>query len=174
MKIRKAVLEDAEGIAKVHVDSWRTTYKEIIPSSYLNNLSYAQRTEMWKKNISKEENYVVVAEEKNGQIIGFADSWKRKNNTTENSGDLTSIYLLEEYQGKGIGKMLLNELFNHYKEMGYEKIFVEVLEDNKTRYFYEHYGAKLVDTSQIKIGGEILNELIYEWDDVDAVIGKLK
>lgn len=174
MKIRKAVLEDAEGIAKVHVDSWRTTYKEIIPSSYLNDLSYVQRTELWKSNISKEENYVVVAEEETGQIIGFADSWRRENNTTENSGDLTSIYLLEEYQGKGVGKMLLKELFNHYKEKGYEKIFVEVLEDNKTRYFYEHYGAKLVDTAQIKINGEILNELIYEWDDVDEVIWKLK
>lgn len=174
MKIRKAVLEDAEGIAKVHVDSWRATYKEIIPSSYLNDLSYVQRTELWRSNILKAENYVVVAEEETGQIIGFADSWKRENNTAENSGDLTSIYLLEEYQGKGVGKMLLKELFNHFKEKGYEKIFVEVLEENKTRYFYEYYGAKLIDTSQIKIGGEILNELIYEWEDVDAVIGKLK
>lgn len=174
MKIRKATLEDAEGIAKVHVDSWRTTYKEIIPSSYLNNLSYVQRTELWRSNISKENNHVVVAGGDAGQIIGFADSWKRENNITEHSGDLTSIYLLEEYQGKGIGKMLLKELFNHYKEMAYEKIFVEVLEDNKTRYFYEHYGARLIDTAQIKINGEILNELIYEWDDVDEVIRKLK
>lgn len=31
MIIRKAKLDDATGIAKVHVDSWRTTYKGIIP-----------------------------------------------------------------------------------------------------------------------------------------------
>lgn len=174
MKIRKASLGDAAGIAKVHVDSWKSTYKDIIPSSYLNNLSYEQRTELWRSNIKKGDNHVVVAEGENGQIVGFADSWKRESNSEENSGDLTSIYLFEEFQGQGIGRTLLEALFNYYKEMDYEKIFVEVLEDNKTRYFYEYYGAKLVDTAQIEIGGEILNELIYEWDDIDGVIEKLR
>lgn len=40
MQIRKATINDAEGIAKVHVDSWRTTYKGIIPDEFLYNLSY--------------------------------------------------------------------------------------------------------------------------------------
>ncbi|MCM3094358.1 GNAT family N-acetyltransferase [Cytobacillus sp. AMY 15.2] len=173
MKIRKAKLDDALGIAKVHVDSWRTTYKGIIPNDFLNNLSYEQRTESWKKNIAREDNYVVIAENKEGQIIGFADAWKRDNNAVENSGDLTSIYLLEEYQGKGIGKKLFRELFRHIKQLGYGKVFVEVLEENKTRFFYEYYGAKLVKTVQIKIGGKILNELIYEWNNVDEVIEKI-
>lgn len=30
MNIRRAILTDASGIARVHVDSWRTTYKNII------------------------------------------------------------------------------------------------------------------------------------------------
>jgi hypothetical protein len=58
--------------------------------------------------------------------------------------------------------------------MGYEKIFVEVLEENKTRFFYEYYGAKLVQTVQIKIVGKILNELIYVWEKVDDVIEKIE
>ena len=48
-----------------------------------------------------------------------------------------------------------------------------MLEDNKTCSFYEYYGAKLYDTVQIKIGGKILNERIYVWDDVDEVLTKL-
>lgn len=173
MIIRQAKLDDATGIAKVHVDSWRTTYKGIIPDDFLKNLTYEQRTELWRSNILKEENYVIVAENNNGQIVGFADAWKRETNIVDNSGDLTSIYLLEEYQGKGIGKKLLRELFEHFKQLGYTKVFVEVLEENKTRYFYEYYGAKLVEKVQIKFGGKVLNELIYEWDNIDDVIGKL-
>lgn len=173
MIIRKAKLDDATGISKVHVDSWRTSYKGIIPDDFLNNLSYEQRTELWKGNIAKEDNYVVVAENSEGQIVGFADAWKRETNVLESSSDLTSIYLLEEYQGQGIGKKLFKELFEYFKQLGYGKIFVEVLEENKTRYFYEYYGAKLVKTVQIKIGEKILNELIYEWDNIDDVIEKL-
>lgn len=173
MIIRKAKLADATDIAKVHVDSWRTTYKNIIPDDFLNNLSYEQRTESWKGNITKEDNFVIVAENNEGQIVGFADAWKRETNVVENACDLTSIYLLEEYQGEGIGKKLLKDLFEHFKQVGYSKIFVEVLEENKTRYFYEYYGAKLVEKVQIKIGGKILSELIYEWDNIDEVIAKL-
>lgn len=167
------MLNDAEGIAKVHVDSWKSTYKEIIPSEYLNNLSYDKRTKLWEMNIGEKENFVIVAVDTDGEVIGFADAWNRDRNTEGNTIDLTSIYLLESYQGKGIGKKLLKELFSYFKEAGYEKVFVDVLEDNRTKLFYEYYGANLIETVQIKIGNEVLNELIYEWNDIDEVLGKL-
>ncbi len=168
MKIREAGLTDAAGIAKVHVDSWRTTYKSIIPDNYLDKLSYEQRSELWIKNISESDNYVIVAETDEGDIIGFATANKRD----ENTSDLTSIYLLEEYQGHGVGKQLLKDLFKYFKKEGCQKVYVEVLEDNKTKFFYEHYGAEFVKTVQIKIGGKTLNESIYAWNQEDLVFKK--
>lgn len=40
MQFRQATSQDAKRIAKVHVDSWRTTYQGIIPDSYLDGLTY--------------------------------------------------------------------------------------------------------------------------------------
>ncbi|MFJ7182716.1 GNAT family N-acetyltransferase [Lysinibacillus xylanilyticus] len=174
MNIRKAKSQDAQDIGKVHVDSWRTTYKGILPDDFLNNLSYEQRTELWKKNISDATNYVLVAENVQNEIIGFATGGTRKTNSVPNATDLTSIYLLEEYQGMGIGKQLLKEIFAYFKLKGYEKVFVEVLAENKTRNFYEYYGAQYVDNTEIKIGGKVLEELIYVWNDIDKVIEKIK
>ncbi|MEH6944089.1 GNAT family N-acetyltransferase [Bacillus sp. JJ722] len=173
MYIRKAVLTDVKGIAKVHVDSWRTTYKNIIPDEFLKKLSYDQRTDVWNRNISKEGNYVFVAENIDGEIIGFADCGKRESNNVPIAGDLTSIYLLEEYQGKGVGKQLLKQLFLQLEELGFNRVFVEVLEDNKTRYFYEYYGAKLLKSEKITIAGADLNLLIYEWKNLNDVLSKL-
>lgn len=170
MNIRRAVIEDAKGIARVHVESWRTTYKNIIPDEFLMNLSYEQRTDLWNRNVSKEGNYVFVAENENGEIVGFADCGKREKNDIDQSGDLTSIYLLEEYQGKGIGKKLMKQLFHQFNELNYNKVFVEVLEDNKTRFFYEKYGAKIQKTERIQIAGVELDLLIYEWDNVKEVV----
>lgn len=166
-------MADKECIAKVHVDSWRTTYKGIIPDAFLANLSYEQFTAIWDENLKREDNFIIVVENEEGEIVGFADSWKRASNIEENAIDLTSIYLLETYQGKGLGKLLLKELFTHYKDRGYTKVFVEILEDNKTRYFYEYYGAEFVKTVQIKIGGKVLNESIYAWPSVDQAYEKL-
>lgn len=173
MYIRKATLADAKGIAKVHVDSWKTTYKNIIPDESLKKLSYDQRTDLWNRNICKEGNYVIVAENTDEEIIGFADCGKKDNNNLENSGDLTSIYLLEEYQGKGVGKQLLKRLFLQFKELGYNRVFVEVLEANKARNFYEYYGANLLKSEKITMAGAELNLLIYEWNNLNQVLSKL-
>lgn len=174
MKIRIATIEDAYAIAKVHVDSWKTTYKGIIPDHFLKSLTYEERTELWKQNIIREDIYIIVAENNNGDIIGFADAWKRDNNLELNSCDLTSIYLLEEYHGIGVGKALMKELFIYFKKMGYSKIFVDVLEDNNTKHFYEYYNAQYVKNVQIKIGGKLLNESTYMWHEVDRVLEKLE
>ncbi|PEJ53120.1 GNAT family N-acetyltransferase [Bacillus sp. AFS002410] len=172
MKIRKANLNDAEGIAKVHVDSWRTTYRNILPDHFLQSLSYDQRTDIWKTNFSHKNNYIYVAENNEGEIIGFGTCGKREKNKVEHSGDLTSIYLLEEYQGTGTGKQLLMQLFNQFKELNFNSVFVEVLEDNKTRYFYEYYGAELLKSEKINIAGTELNLLVYAWKDIDNVLAK--
>jgi ribosomal protein S18 acetylase RimI-like enzyme len=168
--IREAKVEDAEGIARVHVDCWRTTYNNIIPRTYLDSLSYAQRTEVWKKNITNASNYVFVAENSKGEIVGFVDGGKRETNTLEDTGDLTSIYIFDQWQGQGIGKGLMKQLFLQFKKLGYETIFVEVLEDNKSRFFYESMGANLFKSEKMNIGGKELNLLVYQWNSLNSIL----
>ncbi|MET3211560.1 UNVERIFIED_CONTAM: hypothetical protein ABIC26_004527 [Paenibacillus sp. PvR008] len=79
MIIREATISDATGIAKVHVDCWRTTYKNIIPAEVLKRLSYEQRTELWKSNISSEDDHqVYVVENEKGEISGFVSGGPEK------------------------------------------------------------------------------------------------
>jgi len=173
MYIRRAIIDDAKDIAKVHVDSWRSTYKNIIPDEFLDNLSYNKREDLWNRNISKKGNYVFVVLNNDEEIVGFADCGRRESNNIDNTGNLTSIYLLEEYQGKGVGKLLLKQIFLQFEELGYNRVFVEVLEDNKTRYFYEYYGAILFKSEKITIADKELKLLIYEWSNIREVLSKL-
>ncbi len=98
MRIREAVLEDAEGIARVHVDSWRTTYKGIVSETVLQQLSYEQRAENWRRGIGK--NALYVAEDESGRIVGFATGGKERTGNYDVDGELYAIYLLNEVQGK--------------------------------------------------------------------------
>lgn len=67
----------------------------------------------------------------------------------------------------------MQQLFLQFKELGYQQVFVEVLEDNKTRYFYEYYGAELIETQSITLAGTELNLLIYEWNNLNEVFSNL-
>ena len=43
VRIRRAIKDDIPCIAKVHADSWKTTYKDIFPNEILENITYEQR-----------------------------------------------------------------------------------------------------------------------------------
>lgn len=134
MIIRQAEIADAKGIGKVHVDSWQTTYKELIPNKFLDNLNYADKEAQWKMNLTDSRYFIIVAET-NNQIVGYAAAQNEPGNNIENSSRLTSIYILKEYQGNGLGKQLLYEMFTHFKEQNISSVYVEILKENTTTFF---------------------------------------
>ncbi|MCA1042258.1 GNAT family N-acetyltransferase [Bacillus infantis] len=167
MKIRRAEDQDAEGIAKVHVETWRTAYRGIIDDDYLSALSVEKRTELWHRNIAIPGNIVLVAEE-NGRIVGFTDGSQEETGEYDGfKGDVTCLYGLEEHQGTGLGKALLHELFHAFQKEGIRSAIVKVLKENDACSFYERTGARLLkDAIPIKIGsGRELELCVYGWKD---------
>ncbi len=60
--IRQAALQDVEGLARVHVDTWKTAYRGIISDEVLDRMSYSGRSERWKQTILEPEGkYIFVA-----------------------------------------------------------------------------------------------------------------
>ena len=47
MTIRHAEPGDARGIAEVHVSSWRTSYRGIVPDARLDELDVESRVSFW-------------------------------------------------------------------------------------------------------------------------------
>ncbi|MCP1495113.1 L-amino acid N-acyltransferase YncA [Peribacillus frigoritolerans] len=169
MRIRKAVLTDAKGIAKVHVDSWKTTYANIIPDEYLNNLAYEGREQLWKGNIPNSD--VFVAENEEGKIVGFSSGGKeRSGKYPDYTGELYAIYILKEYQGNGLGKLLVKPIIEELQQKNFFSMIVLVLEDNSFRLFYETLGGEKIDTIEVNISGKKLNELVYGWDNIRTLL----
>ena len=169
MRIREAVLEDAEGIARVHVDSWRTTYKGIVSESVLQQLSYEQRAENWRRGIGR--NALYVAEDESGKIVGFATGGKERTGNYDADGELYAIYLLNEVQGQGIGRKLTRIIARSLQEQGFASMLVWVLDRNPSKQFYESLGGQPIDEAMIDIGGEEFKEIAYYWDNIDSIGG---
>ncbi|MBO0603094.1 GNAT family N-acetyltransferase [Sporosarcina sp. E16_3] len=165
MLIRKAEVEDVKGIAKVHVDSWRTTYKGIVPNTFLDNLSYGQRELTWKKGIK--ENNVYIAENEHGQVVGFSTGGKERTGKYEAyTGELYAIYILKESQGKGIGRLLVQSVVDDLIDKNFNSMLIWAIDENPACRFYETLGGKKIDTDEIEIEGKKLSEVAYGWDDI--------
>ena len=80
MLIREATAADVPQIARVHVDSWRTTYAGIVPADFLEGMSYEDFEVRWRGWMSESGGYGIfyVAELPPDQIIGFASGGPRR------------------------------------------------------------------------------------------------
>jgi ribosomal protein S18 acetylase RimI-like enzyme len=144
MLIRPARISDASSIARVHVDSWRTTYPGIVPDDYLANMSYKQRSGIWESILSEADgtkpNYVAVDD--NGVVVGFAGGGPERSSDADLDGELYFLHLLEDSQRRGVGRKLVTLVANDLGRNGMVSMFVWVLEQNRPAcLFYEALGG---------------------------------
>ena len=72
--VREAVEGDVEGIARVHVQGWRESYKDFLSPEALAGLSVEERMRMWQGAFAQPDPRakLLVAEADDGEIVGFA------------------------------------------------------------------------------------------------------
>ncbi len=166
--IRAAAKTDAGAIAHVHVESWQTTYAGIVPAAYLAGLDEALRARLWGEWLSVGS--LVFVAEWDGRVVGFAHGGANREAVTECDGELYSIYLLKEAQKRGIGAELLRAIAAAMLERNFKSMAVWVLEQNRSRSFYEKTGAQLATSKVIDIGGTKLMEVAYAWPHLRALM----
>jgi L-amino acid N-acyltransferase YncA len=165
--IRAAVEADASAIAHVHVASWQTTYAGIVPAAYLAGLDETLRARLWGEWLSGGS--LVLVAEWAGQVVGFAHGGPNREPVAECDAELYSIYLLKEAQKRGIGADLLRAMATALLERNFRSLAVWVLEQNRSRCFYEKTGARLATSKVIDIGGTKLMEVAYAWADLEQL-----
>jgi L-amino acid N-acyltransferase YncA len=172
VRIRRATLADAPGIARVHVDSWRSTYAGLVPDGILDSLSYEDRTAQRIRQMESAPPAVVhlVAETDKGEIVGFAVAGPERTGNQRFRGELYAIYLFDLWQGQGIGTLLLTAVASHLLEHGLHSMLVWVLAGNPAERFYAAMGGIPVAEQTIEIGAP-LREIGYGWDDIQQLAG---
>jgi GNAT superfamily N-acetyltransferase len=167
--VRRAEIEDAAAIARVHVATWRTSYRGLLPDDFLASLTEAHYEERWKRTIGEGSDLAYVAEE-GADIIGFASGGRERAGEDGFGGELYAIYLLQPLQRRGHGRELVRAVVGGLLEVGLTDMIVWVLRDNMgARRFYERLGGVYVRTQPITIGSTTLDEVSYGWRSFDDV-----
>ncbi|HZD75451.1 MAG TPA: GNAT family N-acetyltransferase [Acidobacteriaceae bacterium] len=158
--MRSATADDAPGIARVHVDTWRSSYQGIIPQDFLDALDAAKRAAMWKAEIGRKDAHVLVAEDTvaedtvavcgfiSGGILRDGVDVARQNYDSE----IYTLYVSPAFQGHGVGRELMRALAARLAEDGLTRPVVWALEKNPWCAFYERLGGRRVAQKTIEIG----------------------
>lgn len=107
--VRAAVLDDAAGIARVHIVAWRETYSRLLPAGALDRLDdeLDERMRRWERILDDGATTVLVAEAAVG-IVGWCSVGIGRDEDAPRELELEGIYLLATHHGSGAGQTMLD------------------------------------------------------------------
>ena len=110
-----------------------------------------------------------MAEEEDGSVVGFASGGREREADSGFDAELYAIYLLEQHQGRGLGRRLVERIVDGLRQHGHRSMRVWVLENNPAEAFYQRLGGKRGEVKVLQIGGQDYNEIAYGWKSLDDV-----
>ena len=157
--LRRASPGDALAIAQVRVDSWRTTYRGMIPDAYLDGMQVDASTAIWDRVLTAGPSTTsVFVADYAGEIVGFAGGAMLEQPKHGLDAELVAIYLRREFQHAGLGRRFVGAVVEAQRAHGATGLITWVIAGNKAaRAFSE------------RLGGELLVEQPFEWDGMDLV-----
>ena len=104
---------------------------------------------LWQKRMNGLQPFVA---ELDGCVVGYTD--------LQPNGLIDHFFCHHEYQGKGVGKALMEHVFTVGRVRGVSRYFSEV--SITARPFYEHLGFKVVNEQEVEMRGVKLTNYVME------------
>lgn len=173
VKIRKVRISDAEKIARVNVDTWRSTYTGLIDKKTLDNLSYSDKFDGWRNKIESLDNRTTIfIAELDGELVGFAlasqDQQERNIRSVNYKGELMAIYVSDKFQRKGIGIRLVRRIVDYFIDNNVNSMCVWTIKNNPFYKFYTKLGAEPFDSKPHLIDQKEYTLIGYGWKDLST------
>jgi len=138
--LREAIAEDLSALAELHVRTFNETH--LAPGE--SGPTRATREWQWRDKLAESDatHFVLVLETASRQLVGFIWCHPTKDNPTW-AARLNKIYLLREYQRRGLGTRMVAAAVGRLLESGLTSmaLFTEVENEPACR-FYEQLGGE--------------------------------
>ena len=157
-QIRPANFQDCPGLAQVQVDSYRTAYASFFPSSYFEQMTYAEQEQDWREWLaSGKDEILLVAHLAETQVVGYVLAKAEPDVYPGYASEIMALHVRRAHQHQGLGYALLQSAARQLAECSCQSVMLWTLKGNPIRRWYE------------KLGGQFLGEKTYPVDDWDIV-----
>lgn len=158
--VRRAEPGDAAALARIRVETWRATYRGIVPDAVLDGLDVGESRARWERTLKGEGAsglHVYVMEDQGGPV-GYVGVGPERGSLAGHPGEVFMLYVEPGQHGRGFGKKLLCRGLSDLAGRGLLPAVVWVLHDNPARSFYEHMGGQYLTRQDIEIGQPLVED----------------
>jgi ribosomal protein S18 acetylase RimI-like enzyme len=162
LQIRPAKPTDAAELARIHEETWRSTYQGIIPHLHLERMIARRGPRWWHENVKR--GYGLSVMTFNGQPQGYVSYGSARYAPARSSGEIFELYIAPPLQGVGFGKKLFLAARRELERRGLRGLVVWALADNRAACtFYARLGGKQVATAPETYGRVQLQKVAFTW-----------
>ena len=155
MKVRIAFANDIPKIIEVAEATWKQTYAPIISQEQIDFMYERMYTpEAILQQMQDGHTFLMCLEE--NAILGFISYIIREDHTLY----IPKLYVKPQTQGKGIGRLLLEEAEKIARKNYLQAIELNVNRKNPAMYFYKKMGFELHEKTDIAYGKFWLNDYV--------------
>jgi GNAT superfamily N-acetyltransferase len=170
--LRQAVTSDAETIATLHTESWRTAYRGILSNDYLDGDIFDERRKYWQESLNvpqPERRYVLLAEQAS-ETVAFVSVFLDEEPAY--GALLHNLHVRPHLKGQGLGKLLMAKAAEWTLVQNVNQMHLWVFEANsEARKFYEASGGKVVEEKQMSVAGNVERKVLrYFWNNVKVLL----
>lgn len=168
LHVTRAGLEDAALLGRLHSLGWRGAYQGIVSDDYLANFSPEKRTAYFERILPQGANEHYIAWLSDEAIGMLAHGKANDEDLGSDCGEVFALYLLPAQYRKGYGRALMNFAASRLQSLGFARVALWVLEDNRrARRFYEAYGFKADGKREPITLGNTLWEMRYTFQKLN-------
>ena len=166
MKIRYGTTDDAKMLVELGAKTFYDTFsKDNTPENIEAYLKKSFSPEIQFNELSNPDNIFLIVESKNIPI-GYAQLIMNSKDEAINGTrplEIRRIYASQEYQGKGVGKELMQATISEARQRGCDCIWLGVWEKNQRAIdFYKKWGFREVGTHIFSVGDDPQNDYVME------------
>jgi ribosomal protein S18 acetylase RimI-like enzyme len=176
--LRNATRADARGIAALHADNWRRSYRGNFRDAYLDGDVHGERLAAWTARLAerKPNQFVCVATlddetSRTDRIVGFVCAFGAHDRTWGSFID--NLHVDAALQGNGIGTGLMRQAAAWLvQRFPAERVYLLVWESNPARSLYERLGGRDAEVVSVENpGGGAGRYHRFVWDRPSILTG---
>ena len=161
--LRRATGADAAAVAAMHVRSWQTAYRGVVPDPFLDGLdvgSRARRYSFDRSGPGDPETWIAIDGD---DVVGMVTVNPSRDEDLPGLGEVQALYVAPGRWRSGAGSALMARAERLLIGAGFTEALLWVLRDNvRGRRFYEAAGWDADgETKTVEIGGRELVEVRY-------------
>ncbi|MFJ4174288.1 GNAT family N-acetyltransferase [Microbacterium sp. NPDC089696] len=168
LEIRDAQVEDAHGVAVVHVASWQAAYVGLIDQDVLHRQSVDARAAMWstwiERSLAGESTdaygpvaHRLVVAELDGRIVGWVSFGGGRDEELSDQGEIAGLYAHPDAWSQGVGRALIRHAESALRAEGWARGYLWALKGNARAIgFYRAHGWTVDGGEKFGEGGSVV------------------